>query len=543
MCFPTHLQDNPTNVAIRMLDMGNQESGKSTLMNTLATDGHIFSQTRHTKVIVCFTTHLQDNPTNVAIKMLVLGSQESGKSILVKALATDCHIFSRTRHRFTKFIDVDKKSAEIIPFDICSKKLGHVTMFDFAGDSNYYTTHDTLLHNSMTSSPMFISPVVYLRDEQGKNREMLQYWFQFIESCSSERDHKPPYLLIIGSRTDEISSVDLRLKSSLLQSVVSSQNLDNSTFVTEQSVHYQYAKSSFMFLLHSLLSQRCQSLRDSEEITVADYSFLLDKFSRVASDLRCNPNRDKHVYLKCVKSFDPVEVCGKLNNCGIILFMKNHKHPKNCWIMFNKGVLSWVNGVVIAPVGFREYQNVSTSTGVVPLSKLPSPFPNLNSDMVTQFLCHLEFCHEIADTTFLVSDCMSPAAERFFLFPGLVHVQDPPQDLNNQSVLSLNLSEVFIHDLTQVTVVSIDDVAQTVKLGKEFATIDNKLLLKLEKVLYFEPCTYFGEAILQELSVNEHIFQDITDKLIYHIASKADKLKYSHSDIVDIANNLKKTLR
>ena len=108
--------------------------------------------------------------------------------------------------------------------------------------------------------------------------------------------------------------------------------------------------------------------------------------------------------------------------------------------MFDKGILlSQVNGVIFAPEGFKEYQkSLSTSTGVVPLSKLASLFPYLNSDMICQFLCHLEFCQDITDPEILVllhaNTNVSASDEKFLFFPGLVDMNIPSDvwTLNSQ---------------------------------------------------------------------------------------------------------------
>ena len=75
-------------------------------------------------------------------------------------------------------------------------------------------------------------------------------------------------------------------------------------------------------------------------------------------------------------------------------------------------------------------KSLSTSTGVVPLSKLAPLLPNLHSDVITQFLCHLEFCYEITDSKILsfllASTCLTETqAERFFSFLVLWTVISP----------------------------------------------------------------------------------------------------------------------
>ena len=66
---------------------------------------------------------------------------------------------------------------------------------------------------------------------------------------------------------------------------------------------------------------------------------------------------------------------------------------------------------------------------MVLLSKLASVFPNLDCDMICQFLCHLEFCHEITDPEILAllhaKTDASLSDEKFLFFPGLVDMNIP----------------------------------------------------------------------------------------------------------------------
>ena len=407
-----------------------------------------------------FPSHLRDNPTDMAIKVFVLGNPGAGKSTFVKALSTEGHVFSRIKHQFTKVRDVDEKTTGIIPYDIHSKALGRLSLYDFAGHKEYYAGHDALLHNTMTNSPSIVALVVDMRDEEGKIRETLQYWFQFINNHSSEGEAKP-HLLILGSHADKIPTSEAKQKSKVLESVASSYNFDSITFAGQVIIDCRYAESSSMTKVRSALSQICQTLRTSEEMAAAHHSFLVfllhrfgDQlavtFSDAVTELRRNLNSHDHMYLECIKSSDPFEMCVKLNERGNILFMKKKEHRLKSWIVLDKAVLlSQVNGVIFAPEGFKEHQkSLSTSTGVVPLSKLAPLFPKVNSDMITQFLCHLEFCQEIKDVELVsllaTEGQSSPTAdERYFFFPGLVHL-DTPQDVIASSASNLDYNSGWV---------------------------------------------------------------------------------------------------
>ena len=145
----------------------------------------------------------------------------------------------------------------------------------------------------------------------------------------------------------------------------------------------------------------------------------------------CCADSKSYMYLSYMISSDLIGECEVLNKKGYILFMKNSQQPDISWIVFDRAVLlSQVNGVIFAPEGFKEHQkSLSTCTGVVPLSKLAALFPSLDHHLISLFLCHLEFCHEIADPEILIllhakTDC-SPSDEKFLYFPGLINLNVP----------------------------------------------------------------------------------------------------------------------
>ena len=402
----------------------------------------------------CFPRHLRHNPTDMALNLFFLGNSGAGKSTLVKAITTQSKGISRIAHQFAKVKDVDEKTAGIIPCTIDSESLGRLTLYDFAGQKEYYAGHDALLQ-SMTTSPSITALVVDMRDEEEKMRENVLFWYQYINNHCPIGGSKA-HLIVIGSHADELPSSERKVMQWLLQSVVSSRKPENVTLAGQIIIDCRYAESSAMSQLRSLLTQSCQALRSSEEIAAAHHSFLvflLHKFSEMpavrfnvaADELRRNMNNKKHVYLECLKSSIPFEMCEKLNERGNILFMKNLENPGNSWIVLDKAVLlTKVNGVIFAPEGFKEHQKLSSSTGVVPLSKLAPLFSDVNTEMIIDFLCHLEFCQEIKDTALLSllpteNEATPASGERFFFFPGLVNL-DTPQDITRKSEPNLHYS-------------------------------------------------------------------------------------------------------
>ena len=92
-------------------------------------------------------------------------------------------------------------------------------------------------------------------------------------------------------------------------------------------------------------------------------------------------------------------------------------------------LLREVNGSVFAPAGFTEYK-LLTQTGVVPLSKIESCFPQFDSQLILDFQVHMEFCRQMTaeDGLKLVTQTHPEySQEPHFLFPGLTP-HDPPPD-------------------------------------------------------------------------------------------------------------------
>ena len=388
-----------------------------------------------------FPQQLQEEPADMSIKMLILGNPGAGKSTLVKSLKTEGDgMLVRIKHRLSKVTDVDERTAGIIPYDIQSRAFGRVTLYDFAGHREFYAGHDALLQNSMTASPSIVALVIDMRGEERQIRETLQYWFEFVNNHST-KGRSDSHLVVIGSHTDGLSSSEVKQKSRFLQLITKHHTLDNISIAGQIMLDCRYAESSSMSQLRSILSHSCQALRSSETMAITHRSFLMflyDKFRdqpavklSIAEReiMRCADSKH-NLYLNCVISSNLIEVCEMLNKRGDILFMKNNECPENSWIVFDKGILlSQVNGVIFAPEGFKEHQDISTSTGVVQLSKFALLFPDLDSDMICQFLCHLEFCHEMTDpetlTLLHASTNVSASGEKFLFFPGLVDLNLP----------------------------------------------------------------------------------------------------------------------
>ena len=202
-----------------------------------------------------------------------------------------------------------------------------------------------------------------------------------------------------------------------------------------------------MSQLRNHLARSCKEFRKADEMSFRSHCFLvflLDKFRDcpavqvgkvseiVASQSENDPKSSSLASCIPEDNSEILQVCNELNQRGNILFLKDAQGSENSWIILEReALLSRVTGTVFAPKNFKQHCDIATSTGVVPFSKIQAHFPDLDTDMITQFLCHLEFCHVIADSEILqLLHTESAAApfdptDKFFFFPGLVRIEAP----------------------------------------------------------------------------------------------------------------------
>ena len=387
------------------------------------------------------------NPAKLAVKTFVVGNPGTGKSTLTKSLQTESKGLFSVVNRVVKVAGVDEKTAGVIPHDIDNEKFGRLTLYDFAGQKEFYASHDAVLRSAVSGSPSAIFLIVVdLRTSDEDFRETIQYWVAFLENQGISADPKP-HVIIIASHDDKVKVTVVETKRGIVESLHQEKAFSSFHYVGFVALNCQYARSSSMSKLRDHLARSCKEFRNADEMSFRSHCFLvfiLDKFrdcpavqvgkvsAIVASESENDPKSGSLASCIPKETSEIVQVCNELNQRGNILFLKDAQGSENGWIILEReALLSHVTGTVFAPENFKQHCDLATSTGVVPFSKIQTHFPDLDTDMITQFLCHLEFCHVVADSEILqllhTESTAAPLdpAEKFFFFPGLVRIEAP----------------------------------------------------------------------------------------------------------------------
>ena len=374
-----------------------------------------------------------------------MGDPGAGKSTLTKALETESKGFSSITNRVLKVSDVDQKTAGIVPHDIENTKFGRLTLYDFAGQKEFYAGHDAVLRSAVSgSSAAIFLLVVDLCTSDKEFTERIQYWLAFLENQEVSSDPKP-HIIIIGSHADQVKvKKELEGKRHIVETLLKEEAFASFCYVGFVALDCQYAKSSSMSQLRQYLAESCEELRYTCKMSFRTHCFLvylLDKFRDCPAvrvrDVSARVVEETPLLgampLRVPKDVNQIsQLCEEVSETGNLLFFKSTQSIESSWIILDREtLLSRVTGTVFAPKDFKEHCDLATSTGVVPFSRINTHFPDLDTDMITQFLCHLEFCHEVdSETLQLIQhsegrDSAVDRIERFFFFPGLVSIEVP----------------------------------------------------------------------------------------------------------------------
>ena len=120
-----------------------------------------------------------------------------------------------------------------------------------------------------------------------------------------------------------------------------------------------------------------------------------------------------------------------LSDKGLILFVQNQEHPQSSWVVVEKeALLREVNGTLFAPDHFKQYRQVASNTGIVPITTLEELFPQYSSEMLVGCLESMEFCHPVDLSTLQATNLKAtssspPSGANHLFFPSLVKEHRP----------------------------------------------------------------------------------------------------------------------
>ena len=396
-----------------------------------------------------FQTFSSEVPPPTPVKLLMIGNPSVGKTTLVHSLRNEGS---------EKMILHDKfeHTAGIVTTSFSSKIYGDVMFYDFAGQREYYASHDAIIHSTIKNVPPIVLILVNLTDKRKRVCSQILYWINFIAKRCASFDDKA-HMVIVCSHADILESQgeDPSAKvSKLLESIKSQVDTNSSIIALKEILHMNCTEvnSEEMRRLQFVLKESTNQLRQGGVMHFNSHCFyvlLLQAFKdnklnyvtlghiidRIKSSSRHMQNNPLFILSSDQKAV--TQMCKDLDNRGHVMFIEHPTVIEMSWLVLNKQpLLNDLLGSLFAPSSFPQHRPLSYSTGVVPLSLFKKQFGesyNYTATMKLTFLARMEYCREITDKTVLESIVEQEGyseTDRYYFFPNLVSLERPTDKWN-----------------------------------------------------------------------------------------------------------------
>ena len=386
---------------------------------------------------------LKDLLLHPAFNVFVMGNFSSGKSTLVKAIQEHFQIqpnFAQKQIRHYQMVSgVELCTAGITSTDIQIPNCGRVIMYDFAGQAEYYSSHAAICESLITTEDCLIIVVFNLSKSLSECVQELQFWQLFINNQLRSCAHYPP-IIFVASYADIVKLRGLDSAHEAKQVIRTSFGEKCHHEVVFLDCRQKY--STGLQIISEHIAKLCTKFQESSIVETKVHILLYFIRLHFKEEMAClldevfqllALNREFSRNGQLPKSIHELsDLLTTLNASGELLLLKKDSDMGKSWVVFKKDRLfSEINGTIFVPEIFKNYHNISNSTGVIPLSYIKKLFPHYDPQMLVGFMIHLELCHEISkpEADLIKTEHSLPASgstqgsEMFYFFPALVKVE------------------------------------------------------------------------------------------------------------------------
>ena len=376
------------------------------------------------------------HPIDSYVNVLLVGNPGAGKSTLSHVI-NDTAAGSIVLGSFRNVGGVVPCTAGIIPYKLQHRTLGNIILHDFAGHSEYYSSHSAVIENLLQGSGGVFLIVVNILEKEAVIQ--LHQWLTVVRN-EAQKALNHCNVIVIVSHVDEISNpVARRRKEEILEIIV--REKCDSVFLDCRKLGGSGVDSFF-----NKLSSACESIRSTSGRNLSLYCHMMyglleeKKENILAITDVMSAGKDNDDYFIPDKREYVSDVLHLLHSTGLISVLKSED---KVWVVVNKGILlTEVDGILFAPKKFKEYVDIASNTGIVSVSGLTRLFPKYDSDMLICFLRNMELCQEMNPSFLRMTNLHQLAVgeeeggterrgERLLFFPCLLS-SDRPDEMTSQ---------------------------------------------------------------------------------------------------------------
>ena len=329
------------------------------------------------------------HPIDSYVNVLLVGNPGAGKSTLSHVI-NDTASFTLLGS-FRNVGGVVPCTAGIIPYKLQHRTLGNIILHDFAGHSEYYSSHSAVIENLLQGSGSVFLIVVNILEKEAVKQ--LHQWLTVVRN-EAQKALNECHVIVIVSHVDEISNpVERRRRKEEIEEIIVRERCD-SVFLDCRKLGGSGVDSFF-----NKLSSACESIRSTSGKNLSLYCHMMyglleERKENILtlSDVM-SAGKDNDDYFIPDKEEDVLDVLDSLHSTGLISVLKSED---KVWVVVNKGILlTEVNGILFAPDKFKEHVDIASNTGIVSVSSLTRLFPKYDRDMLICFLKNMDLFQEM----------------------------------------------------------------------------------------------------------------------------------------------------
>ena len=375
-------------------------------------------------------------PVDSYVNVLILGNPGAGKSTLSHVI-TDTATGSIAFGSLRNVKGVKPCTAGIIPYKLQHKTLGNIILHDFAGHSEYYSSHSAVIENLLQGSGGVFLIVVNIL-EKGVIKQFYQ-WLTVVRN-EEQKGLDQCHIIVVVSHLDEISDpVERRKEREKIQEIIGRKRCD-CVFLDCRKLGGGGVDSFF-----NKLSSTCESIRSTSGRNLSLYCHMMygllvgwKKNIMTLSDIMFVVKY--HIgYIIPDERETVIDLLQLLDSIGLIKVLNSED---KVWVVVNKGILlSELDGILFAPKTFKEHVDIASNTGIVSVSGLTRLFPDYDPDMLICFLKNMELCQEMNSSFLRMTNLhqltvgeseeeegeMERRGERLLFFPCLLYSGRPDE--------------------------------------------------------------------------------------------------------------------
>ena len=377
------------------------------------------------------------HPIDSYVNILLVGNPGAGKSTLSHVI-NDTATGSFVLGSFRNVGGIVACTAGIIPTKLQHWELGNIILHDFAGHSEYYSSHSAVIENLLQGSGGVFLIVVNILEKEAVKQ--LHQWLTVVRN-EAQKALNECHVIVIVSHVDEISNPVERRREEEIQEIIVRESCD-SVFLDCRKLGGSGVDSLFKKLSFACGSIRSTSGRNLSLYCHMMYGLLEEGKENILtlSDVMF-ATKENNDYNLSDKREDVLDVLHLLHSTGLISVLKSEE---KVWVVVNKGILlTEVNGILFAPDTFKEHVDIASNTGIVSVSGLTRLFPKYDPDMLICFLKNMELCQELNPSFLRMTNLLQLVVgeeeeggterrgERLLFFPCLLF-SDRPDEMTSQ---------------------------------------------------------------------------------------------------------------